>query len=91
MSVNPVVFVSDCRISNARAQHDALRRAFIGGGDIKIDASHVEAIDITGLQILASAFKTAKSQNTRLDLIAPSQPLLDALARAGLQLPSSHS
>ena len=46
-------------------------------------------LDITVIQLLASAAKTAKASRKRLRLIAVSEPLRDALARAGLPLASS--
>jgi anti-anti-sigma factor len=91
MDARLVVLPADCRIGSARAQHEALRSAFLAGGDIEIDASAAEYIDIAGLQILASALKTAESQKKRLVLTAVSQPLQDAFTRAGLQLPTSAS
>lgn len=83
-----IILPVDCRISASRAQYDALRSAFSGSADITIDASQVQQVDITCLQLLASARKTAHARQRHLQITAISQPLHDALARAGLQLSS---
>ncbi|RDJ19968.1 STAS domain-containing protein [Bosea caraganae] len=88
---NSIILPVDSRISASRAQYDALRIAFAGAGDIAIDATQVQQADITCLQLLASALKTARAKQRRLDISAISPPLQDALARAGLQLPSANS
>ncbi|TCR67558.1 STAS domain-containing protein [Bosea sp. BK604] len=85
---NSIILPVDCRISASRAQYDALRSAFSGNPDITIDASQVQQVDITCLQLLASARKTAHARQKHLQITAISQPLNDALARAGLQLSS---
>jgi anti-anti-sigma regulatory factor len=49
----------------------------------------VEHVDVAFLQLLVSATKTAAALQKRMRLIAISQPLRDALTRAGLRLSSS--
>ena len=66
-----------------------LLNAFRERDEIEIDAAKVEHIDVAFLQLLVSATKTAASQQKRMRLIAVSQPLRDALNRAGLRLSSS--
>jgi anti-anti-sigma regulatory factor len=88
---NSIILPVDCRIGASRTQYDALRTAFAGNSDIAIDASQVQQADITCLQLLASALKTSQAKQKRLEITAISQPLHDALARAGLQLPSANS
>lgn len=81
----------DCRIGTSRAQYDALRGAFSSGDEIILDAGAVQQADITCLQLLVSALKTAEARRKHLRITAISQPLQDAFARAGLHLPSVNS
>ncbi len=79
--------VCDIRTSNERRA--ALLAAIAARDDVALDAAEVEHVDITFLQLLASAAKTAKASRKRLRLIAVSEPLRDALARAGFTHSSS--
>jgi anti-anti-sigma regulatory factor len=88
-STNPVRLQSDCCVRTAREHHAALLSAFRGRDYIEIDAAGVEHVDLTLIQLLVSATKTAKTSRKRMRLIAASEPLRSALARAGLRLSSS--
>ena len=63
--------------------------AFRTRDEIEIDAAKVEHVDVAFLQLLVSATKTANASNKRLRLIAISEPVRGAMARAGLRLSSS--
>jgi anti-anti-sigma regulatory factor len=80
---------SDCNIRTAREHHRALVDAFQTGDEIEIDAGRVERVDLTFIQLLASAMKTAKASQKRCRLVSVSEPLRGALARAGVRLSPS--
>lgn len=81
----------DCRIGASRAQYSALRDAFSASDQIELDAGQVQQADITCLQLLVSAAKTAQAGRKHLRITALSEPLRAAFARAGLPLPPIHS
>ena len=88
-SPEPVRLQSHCDIRSIAEQHAALLAAFRAGDEIAIDAGQVEQADLTLIQLLASAAKTATATQKRLRLTAVSESLRGALARAGVQLSSS--
>ena len=88
-SADPVQLQSPCGVQTARKHHAALFGALRARDAIEIDAAWFPHVDLTFIQLLASAAKTAKASRKRLRLIAVSEPLRDALARAGLPLASS--
>lgn len=51
---------------------------------IQIDASTVRSVDAAGLQALTSLFTSANSQQINVQLIQPSQVLIDAINTMGL-------
>ncbi len=84
-----IELLPDSRITTARKQYNALRAALASAARVEIDGSGVVSIDLTGLQIILSALKTARARNVRLEMSAMSQPLRDAFMRAGLPAPSA--
>ena len=88
-SADPIQLESQCGIRTAKEHHGALLNAFREREEIEIDAGKVEHVDVAFLQLLVSATKTAAAQQKRMRLIAVSQPLRNALTRAGLGLSSS--
>jgi anti-anti-sigma regulatory factor len=88
-SADPIQLESQCGIRTVGERHSALLGAFLEREEIEIDAGKVEHVDVAFLQLLVSAAKTAAAQQKRMRLIAVSQPLRDALRRAGLRLSSS--
>jgi len=88
-NANPIQLQRDCSIRTVREHHAALLDAFRARDDVEIDAAAVEVVDLTFVQLLVSATKTANASNKRLRLIAISEPVRGAMARAGLRLSSS--
>ncbi len=60
--------------------------AFRAGDEVEIDAGRAEYVDLTFVQLLISASKTADALQKRLRFASVSQAFLDAFARAGVTL-----
>jgi len=80
----PIALRGQCDIRTVRENHAALLAAFRSREEIEIDAAGAEQVDVTVVQLLASATLTAAASNKRLRLVAASEPLRRALERAGL-------
>jgi anti-anti-sigma regulatory factor len=83
-SVNIVKFQSHCDIRTARETHAALLASFRSAEAVEIDAGDVAEADITLVQLIASATRTAEASGKPMRLIAVSEPLRAAFARAGV-------
>jgi anti-anti-sigma regulatory factor len=89
-SGDPIRLQSHCGIQTTQEHLAAILSAFRARDEIEIDAAWVEHVDLTFIQLLVSAVKTAKASKKRMRLIAISEPLRAALARAGLRLSSAN-
>ena len=89
VSADVIQLQSHCGIRTAQEHHAAVLGAFRARDAIEIDAGRVEDVDLTLLQLLVSATKTANASQKRFKLVGVSDPLRRALARAGLRLSSS--
>ena len=88
-SVDPIRLPDQCDIRTAHENHAAFLAAFRERDEIEIDAAMAEQVDLTFVHLLASAVKTAKASHKRIRLVAVSEQLRGALARAGLRLSAS--
>jgi ABC-type transporter Mla MlaB component len=62
----------------------ALVQAFAAGTDLTLDLSEVEEADLTFVQLIVSAQRTAEAQGVNLALAAPApEPILQVLERGG--------
>ena len=52
---------------------------------IQIDATSVSRVDAAGLQVLASLFLSAKKHQINIQLVQPTQVLLEAITTLGLR------
>jgi anti-anti-sigma regulatory factor len=68
-------------VQQARAEISA---AIQKNGVVTIDCSLVETADFSGVQLLASAIRTAASENCSLSLSSPTDALRLSVRRAGL-------
>jgi anti-anti-sigma regulatory factor len=82
---------ADCSLRSIRPLHSEMAAAFKADGDLAIDCSAMTSCDITGLQLLISAAKTAETARRPFRVEGVPEVLSTALARAGLQLPSANS
>ncbi|HEY0327479.1 MAG TPA: STAS domain-containing protein [Rhodopseudomonas sp.] len=78
---------ADCSIAGIRAVYELIRNLLSQQRDLQIDCSAVDKADVTSVQLLLSATRTADEQGGRLDLTDLSQNLRTTLQRAGV--PSS--
>lgn len=74
---------ADCSIASIREVHDLIRQS-LAQGHLEIDCSAVDKADVTSVQLLISATRTASEQGASLNLTALSQCLESTLQRAGV-------
>ena len=75
---------ADCSIAAIRSVYDLIREAFGRQDRLEIDCSSVDKADLTSVQLLLSATRTADEQGRRLSLNAFSQTLRTTFQRAGV-------
>ena len=80
---------SSCDLTDAAPLRDSILQR--RGEDLEIDGSNVERIGALGLQVIASAEQTWRSDGRTFTLTSPSERLLDALALINLKLPETNS
>ena len=62
-----------------------LREALSGGGEVLLDCGRIEEVDLTFIQLVIAARKSAERDGKTLTLQSPAQgPLLKALDLAGI-------
>ena len=74
----------NCDISKAESLHGKLEAMLDGSIPIEIDASAVERIDTSHLQLLSSFIKTLNQHHVEVHLIKPSECFVDAARLLGL-------
>jgi len=79
---------ADCSISGIRIAHDLIRQSMCHQRPLELDCSAVDRADVTSIQLLISAIRTADQQGRTLTLTALSKNLETTFLRAGI---SSHS
>jgi ABC-type transporter Mla MlaB component len=75
---------ADCSIATIREIHGLIRQSLASQGRLDIDCSAVDKADVTSVQLLISATRTACEQGASLNLTALSQCLESTLQRAGV-------
>ena len=81
-----VTLSGDCTVSHINHSYRTLLEAFESKGPLVIDLSQVEAADVTLIQLIVSASKTAAFQNRAFALESVSSNLQDILSSAGISL-----
>ena len=80
-----ITFAGEQTIRTIGESLEYLRRGLSEGDDLIIDCSGVEEVDITFLQLLLAARKSAVTRNRTLRLAAPARGrLLDCLRAAAI-------
>jgi len=85
---------ADCSIGAIRVVYDLICNALRGRTRLELDCSGVDKADLTSVQLLISAAKTARHQGNRVRLTSVSQGLRSAIRRSGVSgqaLPEDHS
>ena len=75
---------SSLTIGDAALLRQSLLDAIRDGQSVRVDASDVEMIDATGLQLFVAAFVSAADRGVQLSLEQPSHKLVDAARMIGL-------
>ncbi len=76
----------DCMVSNINHHHEAVRQAFQSKDPVVLDLAQVAAVDITLVQLIVSASKTAAFDNRAFSLRSVSESVRDVLCSAGIKL-----
>lgn len=88
MTDQPTIVVGFTGAATLRAAHDIadrLRAALAAGGGVELDCEGLEEVDLTFVQLVVAARKSAEAEGKRLVLGAPARgPLLAALEAAGI-------
>ena len=87
--MDPIRLPGHCDIGTAPELHAALSEAFRARDEVEIDAAGVEYADLTCVQLLVAAARSAEASGKPMRLLAMSEPLRAALARAGLRVSQS--
>jgi ABC-type transporter Mla MlaB component len=85
---------ADCSIGGIRIVYDLICNALRGQTKLELDCSGVDKADVTSVQLLISAAKTARHQGNRVRLTSVSEVLRSAIRRSavsGQSMPESHS
>jgi phospholipid transport system transporter-binding protein len=83
-SQQPLRLPADCSISGIRAVYELIRKSLKLAHPLEIDCSGVDKADVTSVQLLLSATRTADHQGRRVNLTAFSQHLKNTFRRAGI-------
>jgi ABC-type transporter Mla MlaB component len=83
-STKPLRLPADCSISGIRAVYELIRKSLTLQHGLEIDCSGVDKADVTSIQLLLSATRTAGEQGRRVNLTAFSQSLKNTFQRAGI-------
>jgi anti-anti-sigma regulatory factor len=75
-----------CDIHSASKRRSDIIEALRGSDEVGIDAERVEYLDLTFVQLLISASKTAEVNHKRLRFAPVSEAFRDAFQRAGVRL-----
>lgn len=75
---------ADCSIASIREVHELIRQSLASQSHLDIDCSAVDKADVTSVQLLISATRTASEQGASLNLTALSQCLESTFQRAGV-------
>jgi len=91
MSITPftLVFAGSLTVSQSEAIQASLLEALTGHACVEIDCSGAEDIDVSFLQLLISASRTAAAHNKNLNLSSPPGAVLsEAMNRCGFAVPA---
>ena len=81
-------FEGGATIRSAAEAQLLLREALAAGGDVEVDCAGVDEADITFLQLLIAAHRSAVQRGIALRLAPPPSPeLLAVVERAGVAMP----
>jgi len=85
-----VVFAGSLTVSQSEAIQASLLEGLTQHASVEIDCSGAEEIDVSFLQILISASRTAAAWNKNLSLSSPPCALLtEAMNRCGIPVPAT--
>ncbi|WP_024850794.1 STAS domain-containing protein [Hydrogenovibrio kuenenii] len=85
MSETSITLPESLTIHQIEGHLGDLRMAFQADADtLNLEASSIEAIDTSGLQLLLALIKQAQSQNKTIQWITPSEQLTTSATKLGL-------
>ncbi|MCJ2127071.1 STAS domain-containing protein [Methylobacterium sp. J-077] len=74
----------DCTLRTAQALRADLLAALDGASGLALDCAAIETVDVTFVQLVVAAAKSAASRGTNLDLINRPDAVTAAFRRAGI-------
>jgi phospholipid transport system transporter-binding protein len=80
----PLCLPADCSIAGIREVYELIRSSLALRHQLEIDCSGVDKADITSVQLLLSATRTADDRGRRVNLTALSPSLENTFQRAGI-------
>ncbi|MGU3383701.1 STAS domain-containing protein [Methylobacterium sp. D53M] len=90
MSEAPVLTLGpDCTIRTVRALQDTLAAALAGGARLTLDCAAVERADVTFVQIVLAADRTARGRAAGIALVNVPPAVEAAFRRAAIEHPSA--
>lgn len=89
MSDSSVLRLSgDCGLRAIRPLHDAVAAALAASPAVEIDCTGAERIDLSFVQLVVCATRTAREGGRRITVTNLSEAAQTAFARAGVSLPT---
>lgn len=79
----------DCGLRAIRALHASVSAALAASADVEIDGTDCERVDVSFVQLMTSAARTAERTGARLHLTNMPDAAQMAFARAGLVPPGA--
>lgn len=79
-----LVLPADCSLRSVRPLYESMISAVRTQEEIEIDCTTLATIDLAGMQLLVSAFRSFQAAGKLLSLRGPSDILDKALERAGI-------
>ena len=80
----PLRLPADCSIGGIRVVYDLICKSLNSHPKLELDCSGVDKADLTSVQLLVSATKSARHFGNAVSLTAISESLRSAIARAGV-------
>lgn len=85
--INHITMSGDCSLRAIADHHATLQDAFRGGeGGIAVDMAAVEDVDVSFIQLMLSAAKTAAASDRAFSLLNMPAPVAACFANAGVDV-----
>lgn len=87
MTITPISVAGDCSLRAVGDLHTMLQGEFLQSqGEVVVDMAAVEDIDVTFIQLMVSAAKTAAASDRAFSIVNVPAPIAAGFAAAGVPL-----